>query len=71
MEAFARRIQERLRRNKSCTVSEHELTYVWPRDDREQLKREKQIYVFATAHGWIATILDPGIRVTFREAPRP
>jgi hypothetical protein len=31
------------------------------RDERDQLKREKQIHTLAAANGWLATILDPGI----------
>ncbi|HVD95872.1 MAG TPA: hypothetical protein VNE84_07020 [Candidatus Limnocylindria bacterium] len=31
------------------------------------MKREKEIHTFAGANGWIATILDPGIKVTFRK----
>jgi hypothetical protein len=46
---------------------EHDLARVWPRDHRDQLTRGKRIYAFATNNGWIATILDPGIRVTFRK----
>jgi hypothetical protein len=49
-------------------VLEHDLARIWPRDDRDQLNREKRIYAFATKNGWIATILDPGIRVTFRKS---
>jgi hypothetical protein len=39
---------------------------VWPRDERDQLKREKEIHAFAGANGWLATIRDPGIQVMFR-----
>jgi hypothetical protein len=49
-------------------VFEHDFARVWPRDDRDQLKREKRIYAFATNNGWIATIVDPGIRVRFRKS---
>jgi len=48
-------------------VFENELARIWPRDELAKLKREKQIRVFAANNGWIATILDPGIRVTFRK----
>jgi hypothetical protein len=44
-----------------------DLASIWPRDERDQLKREKEIHAFAAANGWVATILDPGIRVTFRK----
>jgi hypothetical protein len=48
-------------------VFEHDLAFIWPRDERDQLKREKEIHAFAAAHGWLATVQDPGIRVTFRK----
>ena len=48
-------------------ILERDLANVWPREERDQLKREKEIHAFAAAHGWLATILDPGIRVTFRK----
>jgi hypothetical protein len=70
VKALAQRIGERLRTKQSYTVFERDLSRVWPRDETEQLRREKQIHAFATTHGWIATILDPGIRVTFRDAAR-
>ena len=62
-----KRIEERLRHKKSCTIFEHDLSRIWPRDERDQLKREKEIHAFAAASGWLATILDPGIRVTFKK----
>ena len=65
LDALKKRIEERLRYTKSCTILERDLARVWPRDERDQLKREKQIHAFAAANGWLATILDPGIRVTF------
>jgi hypothetical protein len=35
----------------------NDLAIVWPRDERDQLKREKQIHTFAAANGWIDAIL--------------
>ena len=67
LDALKKRIDERLRYKKPCTILERDLAIVWPRDERDQLKREKEIHAFAAANGWLATILDPGIRVTFRE----
>jgi hypothetical protein len=67
LDALKKRIEERLRRKKSCTIVERDLAIIWPRDERDQLKREKEIHAFAAANGWLATILDPGIRVTFRK----
>ena len=71
LKGLAQRIGERLRTKQSYTVFEHDLSRVWPRDEREQLCREEKIHAFASAHGWIATIRDPGIRVTFMETAQP
>jgi hypothetical protein len=68
LDELRKHIEERLRYKEFCTVLEHDLARIWPRDDRDQMKREKRIYGFATNNGWIATILDPGIRVTFRKS---
>lgn len=67
MESLSRHIQQRLDDHKSCTVFEKELAQVWPYVDQEREKRFAQIRAFARSHGWSATILDPGIRVTFRK----
>jgi hypothetical protein len=64
---LAERILERLKSHKSCTVFENELSRVWPCPDKERQQRHAAIQAFAKAHGWSATILDPGIRVTFRK----
>ena len=66
MERLARHVEDRLKTHKSCTVFENHLLRVWPTDDRAQERRFAAIKAFAKAHGWSATILDPGIRVTFR-----
>jgi hypothetical protein len=67
MQLLANRITERLKTHKYCTVFETELSRVWPFVDKERAQRHAQILEFARAHGWSATILDPGIRVTFRQ----
>jgi len=67
LDALKKRIEERLRHKESCTIFEHDLAHVWPRAERDQLKGEKEIHAFAVANGWLATILDPGIRVIFRK----
>lgn len=67
LDALKKRIEGRLRYKKSCRIVESDLARVWPRDERDQLKREKEIHAFAAAHGWLATIRDPGIQVTFRK----
>ena len=66
MQLLANRITERLKTHKYCTVFDNELSRVWPCADKERSRRHAQIHAFAKAHGWSATILDPGIRVTFR-----
>ena len=66
MQLLANRITQRLKTHKYCTVFDNELSRVWPCVDKERLQRHAQIHAFAKAHGWSATILDPGIRVTFR-----
>jgi len=47
------------------------LNGIWSVSGREtneiNSKREKEIHAFAAANGWLATILDPGIRVTFKQ----
>jgi hypothetical protein len=70
MQLLANRITERLKAHKYCTVFETELSRVWPFVDKERAKRHAQVLEFARAHGWSATILDPGIRVTFRSLPQ-
>jgi hypothetical protein len=67
MEKLAAHVRERLKDRQSCTVFETELSRVWPYQDRERQQRHAAIKAFAKAHGWSATILDPGIRVTFRK----
>jgi hypothetical protein len=67
MGALARRVVERLKSRKSCTLFENDLEGLWPRDNKVESQRAEQIQAFAKTNGWSATILDPGIRVTFRK----
>lgn len=69
MKALTKRIQERLKNEKACTIFENELEAVWPSEKVKRLEREKKIHAFAKAHGLTAHIWDPGIRVVFRKAP--
>lgn len=73
MQALTRHITRRLEAHKSCTVFEKDLSRVFPYVQKEREKRFAAIKSYARKHGWSATILDPGIRVTFRtlngEAP--
>jgi len=62
-------IRKRLETAKSCTVFENDLERVWPREKLHREKRERAILMFAQKNGWAATVLDPGIRVTFRKVP--
>ncbi len=66
MQQLAKQVTDRLKTHKSCTVFESHLARVWANDDRARERRHAAIKAFAKAHGWSATILDPGIRVTFR-----
>ncbi len=73
METLAAKIKKRLNTHKHCTIFEDELARVWPYAEKEREKRFARIKAFAKAHGWSATIRDPGMRVTFRHlngAPR-
>jgi hypothetical protein len=51
LDALKKQIEERLRHRKSCTIFERDLAIIWPRDERDQLKREKEIHAFAAANG--------------------
>jgi hypothetical protein len=65
MDELAKYIEERLAGRKCCIVFREALArafpFLQPRPDR----RIEEIHAFAKAHGWTATIFDPGIRVTF------
>jgi len=68
MQNLIKRIRERLATTKACTVFESDLEPVRPREKLPREKREREIQLFAKKNGWAATVLDPGIRVTFRKA---
>ena len=69
MKALTKRIQERLKNEKACTIFENELEAVWPSEKLKRLEREKKIHAFAKTPGLTADVRDPGIRVVFRKAP--
>jgi hypothetical protein len=71
LQTFAAHIEERLKSRRFCIVFQKELARVWSGSQRgaANAKRYAQIRAFAKAHGWSATIHDPGIRVTFRKLP--
>ncbi len=67
MEAFAQRVREHLEVAKSYVAFEIELDPILPDEKNYREERVKSIQAFAEKNGWSATILDPGIRVTFRK----
>jgi hypothetical protein len=70
MDALTRQIRHRLETHKFCTIFERDLARVWPYVDKARERRFSEIKAYARAQGWSATILDPGIRVTFRKLPK-
>lgn len=68
MKNLIEHVRELLAKAKACTVFETDLERVWPRHKLDNEKREVAIQAFALRNGWTATVLDPGIRVTFRKA---
>lgn len=60
------RINARLGTHKHCTIFEKDLSRFFPYVEKEREKRFAAIKEYARSHGWHATVLDPGIRVTFR-----
>ena len=65
--SFFQRITEKRGTHKYCIVYENELERVWPALREEAIRRSAAIQTFAKAHGFSATIHDPGLRVTFRK----
>lgn len=66
MNQLINRIQRRIAERKFCTIFENEISRHWPYGSAEREEQKAAIVDFAKEHGWKATILDPGIRVTFR-----
>jgi hypothetical protein len=64
-------IEKRLSTHKACMVFESLLEAAFPFEKLLKEKRAEAIHAFAKANGLVATIHDPGIRVTFRRAPDP
>ena len=71
VDTLFQRITERLETHKYCIVYENELERVWPALREEAIRRSAAIQKFAKAHGFSATIHDPGLRVTFRKLDPP
>jgi len=68
MNELIEKIQRRIEERKFCTIFEKDVSVYWPHEDTGREKQKEAIQAFAREHGWRATILDPGIRVTFRKA---
>ena len=68
VEILLQHINNRLKTHKFCIVFGNELERVWPRDQKETMRRLEKIQAFAKANGLTATVHDPGLRVTFRRA---
>lgn len=64
---LAAQISERLARKPFCTVFGNDVFRIWPMPKEIVEKRNAAIQAFAKKMGLSATILDPGIRVTFRK----
>jgi hypothetical protein len=67
LEALTQRVREYLEIAKSYTAFDIELGPILPDEKMYREERAKSIHAFAKINGWSATILDPGIRVTFRK----
>jgi hypothetical protein len=67
LEALTHRVRECLAIASSYTAFEIELEPLLPNEKTYREERAKSIHAFAGENGWSATILDPGIRVTFRK----
>jgi hypothetical protein len=68
MDVLARHVAEQLTQKDSCTVFRHDITRAWPALADAIEKRHAEIHAFAKARGWIATITEPGMVVTFRKS---
>jgi hypothetical protein len=67
LEPLTQRVHEYLAIAKSYTALAIELEPILPSENLYREKRARSIQIFAAKNGWSASILDPGIRVTFRK----
>jgi hypothetical protein len=67
MEELLKFLANRLSAHSSCTVFEGDLARVWPNKGKETALRMAAIRAFAEKNGLQATIVDPGLHVTFRK----
>ena len=67
VETLTQRVREHLEIAKSYTAFDIELEPILPDEKLYHAQRAHAIQVFAKKNGWSASILDPGIRVTFRK----
>jgi hypothetical protein len=67
VETLIQRVRKHLEIAKSYTAFDLELEPILPNEKMHHEERAKSIQAFAEKNGWLATILDPGIRVIFRK----
>ena len=67
MEILAGRIRDELSTHDRCVIGRDELARVWPQLMDLVAERNAAIHEFAKRHGWSASIIDPGVVVTFRK----
>lgn len=70
MDELVGRIRKKIAERKFCTIFEQDVSKLWPCGTVERDRQKAQIEAFAKSHGWVATISNPGIRVTFRDPKR-
>jgi hypothetical protein len=66
VDLLASQIRKALSLAASCTIFRPDIARVWPQIIDMAVQRDAAIQGFARQHGWVATIVDPGITVTFR-----
>ena len=70
MELLAEHIRKALTHIDSCTIFRPDVARVWPQIIEMTEQRNAAIQEFARQRGWTATIVDPGVTVTFRKDPQ-
>ena len=61
------KIVERLSKKPSCTIFETEIEKQFPINNLAKQEQIAEILAFAKANDLVASVRDPGIRVTFRK----
>jgi len=67
VDLLAAHIRKALTFSDSCTIYRPDVARVWPEIIEVEERRNAAIQEFARQHGWAATIVDPGITVTFQK----